>query len=101
MEQRRFPKIETFYSTLHAMQARFEEEERPDRLRAETLETKAAFSHREFTKGHKYFCVNDIHLEGNLLTVGGFMSVWDFSVKPPRSLPNLEFAHCIEIELDP
>lgn len=50
---------------------------------------------------HKNFCVNDIRLEGNLLTVRGFMNVWDNSVKPPRSLPNLEFAHCIEIELDP
>lgn len=70
-------------------------------LQAETLETKAAFSHREFTNGHEYFCVNDIHLEGNLLTVRGFMNVWDDSVKPPKFLPNLEFAHCIEIELDP
>ena len=38
MEQRRFPKIETYYSTLQAMQTRFEEEERSDRLQAETVE---------------------------------------------------------------
>lgn len=38
MEERRFPKIETFYGTLHAMQARFDAEERQDRLVAETVE---------------------------------------------------------------
>jgi hypothetical protein len=38
MEERRFPKIETYYSTLQAMQTRFDEEERPDRLQAKTVE---------------------------------------------------------------
>ena len=38
MEERRFPKIETFYGTLHAMQERFDAEERQDRLVAETVE---------------------------------------------------------------
>jgi len=38
MEERRFPKIETYYTTLQAMQQRFDEEERQDRLQAETME---------------------------------------------------------------
>ena len=38
MEERRFPKLETYYGTLAAMQARFDEEERPDRLKAESVE---------------------------------------------------------------
>ncbi len=38
MEERRFPKLETYYGTLAAMQARFDEEERPDRLQAESVE---------------------------------------------------------------
>ena len=38
MEERRFPKIETYYSTLSAMQNRFDNEERPDRLQSETME---------------------------------------------------------------
>ncbi len=38
MEERRFPKIETYYSTLHAMQQRFDAEKRKSRLTAETKE---------------------------------------------------------------
>lgn len=38
MEERRFPKIETFYSTLQAMQTRFDFQPRADRLLARTLE---------------------------------------------------------------
>lgn len=38
MEERRFPKLETYYSTLHAMQARFDAERRADRFLAETVE---------------------------------------------------------------
>ena len=38
MEERRFPKIETYYSTLQAMQKRFDAEKRKHRLVAETKE---------------------------------------------------------------
>lgn len=38
MEERRFPRIETYYTTLRAMQERFEEEERKNRFRAENVE---------------------------------------------------------------
>ena len=38
MEERRFPNIETYYSALHAMQQRFDEEKRQDGFQAETIE---------------------------------------------------------------
>lgn len=38
MEERRFPKLETYYSTLHAMQTRFDTEARTNRFQAETPE---------------------------------------------------------------
>lgn len=38
MEERRFPKIETYYATLQAMQVRFDAQKRSDRLAAETIE---------------------------------------------------------------
>ena len=69
-------------------------------INAETLETEIVFSYRDFTGGHEDYCVNHIFLEGNTLVVRGFQNVWDNSVKPPKRLPNLEFEHHINIELD-
>ena len=66
---------------------------------AETLETKAVFSHRDFTGGHEEYCVNHIYLEGKALIVRGFKNIWDDSAKPPKMLPNLEFEHHLNIEL--
>ena len=66
---------------------------------AETLETKAVFSHRDFTGGHEEYCVNHIYLEGKVLIVRGFKNIWDDSAKPPKMLPNLEFEHHLNIEL--
>lgn len=68
-------------------------------INAETLETTAVFSHREFTDGHEDYCVNNIRLDGNVLIVRGFKNVWDNSSVPPQKLPNLEFEHHLSIEL--
>lgn len=38
MEKRRFPRIETYYTTLQSMQERFEKEERKNRFQAKTVE---------------------------------------------------------------
>ena len=65
----------------------------------ETLETKAIFSHRDFTCGHEDYCVNYIRLDDNVLIVRGFNNIWDNSSIPPKMLPNLEFEHHINIEL--
>ena len=69
-------------------------------INTETLETKLSFSHREFTAGHEDYCVNHIQLDGNTLNVRGFKNVWDNASVPPKLLPNLEFDHNINIELD-
>lgn len=69
-------------------------------INTETLETKVKFSHREFTDGHEDYCVNEIQLCGNVLTVRGFKNVWDNSSVPAKMLPNLEFKHHFTIELD-
>ena len=69
-------------------------------INSETLETKVSFSHREFTGGHEDYCVNDIQLDGNVITVRGFKNVWDNSSVPAKMLPNLEFEHHLTIELD-
>jgi len=45
MEERRFPKIETFYSTLRAMQERFDAEERRSRFQAGTMEEYLTWKH--------------------------------------------------------
>ena len=66
---------------------------------AETLETKAIFSHRDFTGGYEDYCVNYICLDNNVLIVRGFKNAWDNSSDPPKMLPNLEFEHHINIEL--
>ena len=49
MEERRFPKIETYYSTLAAMQARFDAEERRSRFGAGTMEEYLAWKHKTRT----------------------------------------------------
>lgn len=69
-------------------------------INPETLETKVVFSHREFTGGHEDYCVNDIKLNGNILTVRGFKNVWDNSSVPAKMPPNLEFEHHLAIDLD-
>lgn len=66
-------------------------------IEAETLETKAAFSHRDFTGGHLDYCVDGIVLDGNILTVHGFKEVWDDLASPAINLPNLEFEHHLTI----
>ena len=65
----------------------------------ETLETKAIFSHRDFTGGHEDYCVNYICLDNNVLIVRGFKNIWDNSSIPPKMLPNLEFENHINIEI--
>lgn len=67
-------------------------------INAETLETNAVFSHREFTGGHEEYCVNCVRLEGSVLTVRGFKNVWDDASVPPKMLPNLEFEHQLNVE---
>ena len=64
----------------------------------ETLDTKAVFSHRDFTNGHEDYCVNDIHLDGDVLIVRGFKNVWDRAFVPPKRLPNLEFEHHLNLQ---
>lgn len=58
---------------------------------AETLETKATYSHRDFTGKHEDYVVNHIRLDGGVLTARGFKNVWDDASSEP--LPNLEFEH--------
>lgn len=69
-------------------------------INPETLETIITFSHREFTGGHEDYCVNNIQLVSNVLTVRGFKNIWDNSSVPAKMLPNLEFEHQLTIELD-
>lgn len=67
---------------------------------AETLETKATFSHRDFTGKHEDYIVNHIRLDGSTLTTRGFKDVWEDASSSPKLLPNLEFEQHINIELD-
>lgn len=65
---------------------------------AETLETKATYSHRDFTGGHEDYIVNRIRLYGGALSARGFKNVWDDASS--ERLPNLEFEHQLNIETD-
>lgn len=67
---------------------------------AETMETRQAFTHKEFTGGHENYRINYIKLVGNEMVVRGFQNVWDETVTPPVSLPNLEFEHRFSVKLD-
>lgn len=67
---------------------------------AETLETKATFSHRDFTGRHEDYIVNHIRLDGSILTARGFKNIMDDSSSSPKLLPNLEFEQHLNIELD-
>lgn len=66
---------------------------------AQTMETKEAFSHKDFTGGYVNYCINRIErTEDGKIKVCGFKNVWDDSVKLPVMLPNLEFEHLVESE---
>ena len=63
-------------------------------IKAETLEVKESFTHKEFTGNHTDFCINHISLcENGNIRVAGFQNVWDDSEKPPKMLPNIEFEY--------
>ncbi|MBE6977617.1 MAG: hypothetical protein E7438_03125 [Ruminococcaceae bacterium] len=63
-------------------------------IKAETLEVKETFTHKEFTGNHSDFCINHISLcENGNIRVAGFQNVWDDSEKPPKMLPNIEFEY--------
>lgn len=66
---------------------------------AESLETKRAFSHRDFTGGHENYCINYIKMDEHELVVRGFRNVWNNTAKPAKMLPNLEFEHRIPVDL--
>lgn len=69
-------------------------------IEAETLEVKESFTHKSFTDNHTDFCVNHISLcENGTICVRGFRNVWDDTVRPPKMLPNVEFAHYVKSQI--
>ena len=67
---------------------------------AETLETKLAFTHKQFTGGHENYRINHIAMDGSEMVVRGFKNVWDETVSPAVMLPNLEFEHRFSVDLE-
>lgn len=67
---------------------------------AETLETKAKYSHRDFTGRHEDYIVNHIRLDGSVLKASGFKNVWEDSSDSIKSLPNMVFEQHLTIGLD-
>lgn len=66
---------------------------------AQTLETKKAFTHKDFTSGKVNFCIDQVRIvDDERIEVHGFQNRWDNSTTPPTLLPNDEFSQIVEIK---